>query len=331
MEGCAGQRCRRDDRGAGGRGPDQHRLRREPAKGSPRCSPCSSSCAAGVTVVGIDNGYRGGVRGRPDAAVPARDTARVVPLLRRASPGDMALGSLLDAGADAGRGAVLLVRRVPLRGWDLRTEAGPARAASPARGPIVSSVTTSWCAPTRRHRRAGHRGTASRTGGQTSARATFAALAEVEGTPAPAATRPGPLPRGGRARRGRRRGRDRGGPRGPRGRPGHRLPGGHGDRHGAHRPRPASQPIPGGRSGSSHGVPTYGRDVRVELTTPTGAALLATLSSVVRPDARHDGSSANGFGAGQQRARRPAQLHPGGGRLRRARTRGPARPRAASR
>ena len=36
------------------------------------------------------------------------------------------------------------------------------------------------------------------------------------------------------------------------------------------------------------GIPTYGRDVRLELTTPTGAALLAALLHVVRAPARHD-------------------------------------------
>ncbi len=45
------------------------------------------------------------------------------------------------------------------------------------------------------------------------------------------------------------------------------------------------------------GVPTYGRDVRVELTTPTGAALLATLCSSFGPLPPMS-ITASGFGAG---------------------------------
>jgi uncharacterized protein (TIGR00299 family) protein len=45
------------------------------------------------------------------------------------------------------------------------------------------------------------------------------------------------------------------------------------------------------------GIPTYGRDVRIELTTPTGAALLATLCSAFGPLPDMT-VSASGFGGG---------------------------------
>ena len=45
------------------------------------------------------------------------------------------------------------------------------------------------------------------------------------------------------------------------------------------------------------GVPTWGRDVAVELTTPTGAAILAALSLELRAAAA-DADRATGFGAG---------------------------------
>ena len=54
--------------------------------------------------------------------------------------------------------------------------------------------------------------------------------------------------------------------------------------------------------GLLEGVPTWGRDVAVELTTPTGAALLAALSSGLRAAARHAG-------------RRPAASAPGASEL----------------
>ena len=57
-------------------------------------------------------------------------------------------------------------------------------------------------------------------------------------------------------------------------------------------------------------MPTYGRDVRIELTTPTGAALLAALVHGVRAAARHDGDRV-GLRRRRRRAGRPAQLHPG--------------------
>ena len=58
------------------------------------------------------------------------------------------------------------------------------------------------------------------------------------------------------------------------------------------------------------GIPTYGRAIGVELTTPTGAALLAALVHLVRTDAGHGGGRERVRRRGE-RARRTAQLHPG--------------------
>ena len=58
------------------------------------------------------------------------------------------------------------------------------------------------------------------------------------------------------------------------------------------------------------GIPTYGRATGVELTTPTGAALLAALVHVVRADAGHGGDRERVRRRGG-RARRAAQLHAG--------------------
>ena len=59
--------------------------------------------------------------------------------------GDMALGSLVDAGADVDEVRALL-NRLPLPGWHLEFEDG-IRGASPVPAPW-SGATTSWCAPT---------------------------------------------------------------------------------------------------------------------------------------------------------------------------------------
>ena len=49
------------------------------------------------------------------------------------------------------------------------------------------------------------------------------------------------------------------------------------------------------------GIPTYGRDVAVELTTPTGAALLAALVLVVRAPPGHDDHGARASAAAPAR------------------------------
>ena len=75
-----------------------------------------------------------------------------------------------------------------------------------------------------------------------------------------------------------------------------RLRGRHRDGHGAQRPRPAAQPG-AGHGPPARGIPTYGRDVGVELTTPTGAALLATLCTSFGPLPDMT-IAASGFGGG---------------------------------
>ena len=82
--------------------------------------------------------------------------------------------------------------------------------------------------------------------------------------------------------------------------------------------------------GLLRGVPTWGRDLPVELTTPTGAALLAALAVRVRADAGHGGRGP-GLRGRQPGARRAAQLHAGGGRDARWAPRGARRPTPASR
>ena len=68
-----------------------------PLRGHPASWPCLSSCAAGVTVVGVDNGFGAGLRGVCDCS--SRDTGRIGGgderskrwLSRRALPGFTAL------------------------------------------------------------------------------------------------------------------------------------------------------------------------------------------------------------------------------------------------
>ena len=60
-----------------------------------------------------------------------------------------------------------------------------------------------------------------------------------------------------------------------------------------------------------HGIPTWGRDVAVELTTPTGAAILAAMATGFGPLPPMR-IVLDGIRRGQPRARRPTQLHPGG-------------------
>jgi uncharacterized protein (TIGR00299 family) protein len=207
--------------------------------------------------------------------------------------GDMALGSLLDAGADLGE-VLTLLRRLPFRGWDLRAE--PALRAGVAATRAVVSVTDDVVVRTHSHivglvqearlpERVAKR-----------ALAVFGVLAEVEGRL-------------------------------------HRRPPDQVHFHevGSHdtivdvvgtaaalevlgvEVVTASAVATGtGTVRSAHGflpnpspavvrllqdVPTWGRDVTVELTTPTGAALLAALSSQFGPLPPMRIES-TGFGAG---------------------------------
>ena len=167
-----------------------------------------ASCTSGMVVVGIDNGFGA-------AHAVARILGRVVGAAwgerRRGAvttvawwhcfagiAGDMALGSLVDAGAD-----LALIERelvaLPVGGWTLeaepvlraglactqRTGAGPGEPGRPHLRP---------------YRRAHHRGPPARTGPRTGP-GHLRPLGRCGGSPPPATDRPGPLPRGGRHRR----------------------------------------------------------------------------------------------------------------------------------
>jgi pyridinium-3,5-bisthiocarboxylic acid mononucleotide nickel chelatase len=209
--------------------------------------------------------------------------------------GDMALGSLLDAGADVGE-VLTLLRRLPLPGWDLRTE-------SVLRGGIACTraiVSADDDVVVRTHAHIVGLVSEARLPQRVVARslAVFAALAEVEGQL-------------------------------------HRKPvaqvhfhevGGHDaiidvvgtvlalEVLGVDRVSASPVATGTGMVRSAHGllpnpapavvqllrgVPTYGRETPVELTTPTGAALLAALSGSFGPlPAMTVGST--GFGAGSR-------------------------------
>ncbi len=61
MEGALPERGRRADRRPARRGADAASATAPRSAAWPRCSRCSNSCAPGVTVVNIDNGYGAGV------------------------------------------------------------------------------------------------------------------------------------------------------------------------------------------------------------------------------------------------------------------------------
>ncbi|HUO48366.1 MAG TPA: nickel pincer cofactor biosynthesis protein LarC [Acidimicrobiales bacterium] len=207
--------------------------------------------------------------------------------------GDMALGSLLDAGADFGEVRSML-ERLPFRGWDLRTE--PVLRAGLAATRAVVSVTDDVVVRTHAHIVGLVQEARLPTRVAARALAVFAALAEVEG----------------RLHR----------------RPPEQV---HFHEVGSHdtivdvvgtaaalevlgvEVVTASAVATGtGTVRSAHGflpnpspavvrllqdVPTWGRDLSVELTTPTGAAILAALSSGFGPLPPMR-IGATGFGAG---------------------------------
>lgn len=119
--------------------------------------------------------------------------------------GDMALGSLLDAGADFSE-LMALLDRLPLGGWSLRAE--PVLRAGIAATRAVVETTDDVVVRTHAHivglveeARLPPRVTRRALG-------TFSALAQVEGRLHRRPPRPGPLPRGWLPRHRHRRGRD---------------------------------------------------------------------------------------------------------------------------
>ena len=189
--------------------------------------------------------------------------------------GDMALGALVDAGADPDEVRSLLGDALPVAGWELDAEpvlrAGiaatqatsrptgrPASCAPPPTSPAWSTrpVCPNGCGPGARHLHGAGRG---------------------RGPAPPPAAEQVHFHEVGRPRRHRRRRRHVPRARGARRRRGAGQPRGH--RHGMVRSAHGCSPTPRPRSSSCcAGAPTYGVDVPLELTTPTGAALLAALS-----------------------------------------------------
>ena len=152
--------------------------------------------------------------------------------------GDMALGSLDRRGRRPRRGARDLQPH-PGRWMEARGRAGHARRRRrDARHRAHRGERRR--AHRGAHRRLDRRGAASRSGARARARHLRRARTRRR-TPAPAATRAGPLPRGGRARRDRRRRRHVRGARAPRRRRGALEPGRERRRDGARRARPAAR------------------------------------------------------------------------------------------
>jgi hypothetical protein len=207
--------------------------------------------------------------------------------------GDMALGSLIDAGADVEEIRQLL-RRVPFSGWELQTE--PVLRGGIACTRVVVSAPDDVVVRTHANIVDLVKGAKLPTRVESRALAVFAVLAEVEGRL-------------------------------------HRRPAGQVHFHevgghdaivdvvgtasaleilGIDEVRASSVATGSGMVRSAHGllpnpapavvrllegVPTYGRDVGVELTTPTGAAILAALATSFGPlPAMEVGGT--GFGAG---------------------------------
>ncbi len=157
--------------------------------------------------------------------------------------GDMALGALVDAGADLDQVQRLLVH-LPIGGWEL--EAEPV-----LRGGIAATKIHVHAQPTSVVRTAAHitgmvdRSPAARP--RAAPRSGHLRRAGPgRGPPAPAAARERPLPRGRRHRRHHRRRRHLRRPRGARRRRDRCERGGQRHRHGARRPRSAPRPRPGG-------------------------------------------------------------------------------------
>ena len=226
-----------------------------------------ASCASGLVVVGIDNGFGAACavarilgpaptsRG-PHGVDVGRRTGRPMTTVAwwhcfAGIAGDMALGSLVDAGAD-----LTLVERelvaLPVGGWSL--EATPVLRAGLACTQVRVRARDTQVVRTHAHivglitearlpERARQR-----------ALATFARLAEVEGRLHRRPAVAGALPRGGRHRRHHRHRRHLRGPRAARRRRGAVQPGGPGLGDGPHVPRHPSGPRSGGGGAAARGA-----------------------------------------------------------------------------
>ena len=289
--GCAGQPGGRHHRRAGRGRARVDAGTAPPSKASPPCWPCTRRAPPGSpwwasttasappapwpdAAVSAARARRRPSAGGPTSAAGHRHVAWFHCFAGIA--GDMALGSLLDAGADLDE-VLALLERLPSPGWGLRGRARAAGRASPPPGLWSRPPTTSWSAPTPTSwgwsRRPG-----CPTGWRARALATFAALAEVEGRLHRRPPDQVHFHEVGGHDTDHRRGRHRRRARGARRRRGDGVGGGHRDGHGAHRPRLAAQPVAGrGRVCCGASRPRAGTSP-VELTTPTGAAILAAMA-----------------------------------------------------
>ena len=274
-----------------------------------------AACASGVTVVGIDNGYGAAcaiarlLSVNPAAtAAAARDTVAWFHCFAGIA-GDMALGSLIDAGADLDE-IRLLLDRLSLPGWELHGRGGaPGRRglhAGPGAGRDDDTVRPHPADIVGAHHRgrpaaAGDRAGAGRLPSgwpRSSRRCTDARSIEVH------------FHEVGRARRHHRHRRHRRRARGARRRRGHGVAGGHRNRHGPRR-RTASSPIrrrP--RSGCSRASRPTGAPPRWSSPPRPAPRSLAALSTSFGPMPAMV-VAASGFGGGAERDRGAAQLHPG--------------------
>ena len=288
-----------------------------------------ASCAAGHHRRRHRQRLRRGLRRRPDAAVSAtgrqgRADGRLVPLLRRHRRRHGAREP--PRRRRRPRRGPRLLERLAVPGWDLEVEAVLRGGVACTRA-IVAAGDDASCAPMP-HIAGLIEEAALPARVAERALAVFAALAEVEGRPAPAAARPGPLPRGRRPRRDRRHRRHGRGARGARRRRGDRVRRSPPEPAWCARPRPAAQSRAGGGPAARR-RPDLRPRRRRRAHHPDRRRLLAAWPASFGPMPAMTVDAHRVSAAGTARARRPAELHPG--RHRRGASTGRADRRRASR
>ena len=276
-----------------------------------------ASCAAGLTVVGIDNGYGAACAVAPDAASERRRDRLAWFHCFSGIAGDMALGVALDAGADVDE-VRSMVERLPVHGWALEAE------------PVLRG----GIAATKAHVHA-EETTVVRTASHIAALVEEARLPDRvrrpgpgrvrgagrgRGPAAPPAARAGALPRGRRPRRHRRRRRHLRRARGARrSTTSTRSVVVTGTGMVRSRPRAAPEPGAGGRRAARRGRRAHPRASTSASSSPRRPAprSLAALASGLRAAAADD-HRAQRLRRRHPRPRRSAERHPGRDRRRRA-------------